>query len=165
MKQQTERFKKAYTALVNAYHNGTLAKGTCQACAVGNIVADAMGAKIFKGDFGYFDCDQDNGFWSDMFCSGMTVAFISNFKAEKLLKLTGYSYVELAKVEKAFEFNCRIEEDDYNIHSEQEILEDQFNGLSAVLDVLLELDDIQDSDNKLRADLQAHPSLKLINSK
>jgi hypothetical protein len=50
----TQRFEKAYNALYNAFMNGTLAKGTCAACAVGNIVADAMGAKIKIDEDSFF---------------------------------------------------------------------------------------------------------------
>lgn len=39
------RFNKAIDALVHAYFTGTLAKGDCSFCAVGNIVAGAWNIK------------------------------------------------------------------------------------------------------------------------
>jgi hypothetical protein len=66
----TQRFEKAYNALYNAFMNDTLAKGTCIACAVGNIVADAMGAKVYKQkELGIilFRCDYVNFWWNDLF--------------------------------------------------------------------------------------------------
>jgi hypothetical protein len=42
----TQRFKNAIDALVYAFFNDTLAKGTCAACAVGNIVAHGWGKKV-----------------------------------------------------------------------------------------------------------------------
>lgn len=59
----TERFQKAYDALVNAFFDGTLAKGTCKACAVGNIVGAACGATIkYNKRYGEFSSDKDNSF-------------------------------------------------------------------------------------------------------
>lgn len=150
----TARFEKAYNALLNAFMNDTLAKGTCTACAVGNIVADAINAKVYIKDDGGFGCDDDNSWWSLLFCTsndGQIINKISDDRnvrnyRKKILKLTGYRWDELAKVEKAFENNTCISFDAYYRRTEKEIMEDQFSGLMAVMDVLIDLDEIKDGE-------------------
>ena len=151
----TQRFEKAYNALYNAFMNDTLAKGTCVACAVGNIVADAMGGKVscFDYDSGY-KCDVENDWWSDMFYTNeytqrvWTIEMNPEVEAlrKRIYTLTGYKWNELAKVEKAFEMNTEIECFDYINYPEKEIMEDQFKGLMAVMDVLIELDEIKEGE-------------------
>jgi len=89
----TQRFEKAYNALYNAFMNNTLAKGTCKACAVGNIVADAMGAKVYsQEDMNSirFHCSNDNYWWGEMFVTysdGQRITKISeNSEVKKLRK-------------------------------------------------------------------------------
>lgn len=150
----TQRFEKAYNALYNAFMNDTLAKGTCTACAVGNIVADAMGAKVYsQEDMNSirFLCSDDNYWWQRMFVTsseGQKIRKISEdsnvkYLRKKILNLTGYTWRELAKVEKAFEENTKIPFDKYNHYTPEQIMEDQFKGLMAVMDVLIELDNIK----------------------
>ena len=146
----TQRFEKAYNALYNAFMNDTLASGTCSACAVGNIVADAMGGKVKKLNTLLFDCDIDNEWWNLLFITSSNEQIISKLKDDsnvkhfrkKIFDLTGYRWNELAKVEYAFEVNTKIKHGDYDEHTEQEIMEDQFNGLMAVMDVLIKLDEV-----------------------
>lgn len=149
----TQRFEKAYNALLKAFMDDTLAKGTCTACAVGNIVADAMGTKVVRVSPSYFNCNRKNNFWGDLF---VTDAFfhkqmIYNEKSSRakyikarLKKLTGYSWKELAKIEYVFETNTKVLKGLYPLTDEKEIMEDQFNGLMAVMDVLIELDNIEE---------------------
>jgi hypothetical protein len=42
----TKRFDNAIAALVKGYFEGTLMKGSCFSCAVGNMVASSMNCKI-----------------------------------------------------------------------------------------------------------------------
>lgn len=153
----TQRFEKAYNALYNAFMNDTLAKGTCIACAVGNIVADAMGAKVYKQkELGIilFRCDYVNFWWNDLFfttqCGQRIIKISENNKVKqlrkKILNLTGYTWRELAKVEKAFEENTEIPFDKYNHHTSKKVMEDQFKGLMAVMDVLIELDEVKEGE-------------------
>ena len=149
----TKRFEKAYNALLKAFMDDTLAKGTCTACAVGNIVADAMGTKVVRVSPSYFVCNRNNNFWSDLF---VTDAFFNKQKIynekssrakyikARLKKLTGYSWKELAKIEHVFETNTKVSKGFYPLIDEKEIMEDQFNGLMAVLDVMIELDEIKE---------------------
>ena len=151
----TQRFEKAYNALLNAFMNDTLAKGTCTACAVGNIVADAMGAKVYSQHSDssiVFRCSNNNDWWKEMFITGndgQRITKISqNSEVKKLrkdiLNLTGYTWRELARVEKAFEENTKIRYNKYFDYTPEEIMQDQFNGLMAVMDVLIELEEIKE---------------------
>jgi hypothetical protein len=148
----TQRFEKAYNALYNAFMNDTLAKDTCIACAVGNIVADAMAGKVYRNSDGVWKCTMDNKWWSDMFMTSFDGQRIKTIKEDPNVKnlrkriyiLTGYKWNELAKIEKAFENNTKISHLHYNEHTKKEIMEDQFNGLMAVMDVLIELDEIKE---------------------
>jgi hypothetical protein len=150
----TARFEKVYNALYNAFMNDTLAKGTCTACAVGNIVADAMGEKITIDEDGWYNCEIDNAWWNDMFYSNDFGQLITTIEMDPQVKnlrkriyaLTGYKWNELAKVEKAFEKNTEIEYCNYDIHTKEEIKEDQFKGVMAVMDVLIKLDDIKEGE-------------------
>jgi hypothetical protein len=150
----TARFEKAYNALYNSFMGNTLAKGTCTACAVGNIVADAMGEKITIDEDGWYNCEIDNAWWNDMFYSNDFGQLITTIEMDpqvknlrkRIYEMTGYEWNELAKVEKTFEKNTSINFADYDIYTEKEIMEDQFNGLMAVMDVLIELDEVKDGE-------------------
>lgn len=158
----TQRFEKAYSALVNAYFNGTLVKGMCTACAVGNIVADAQGGVISVNNG--IRCTTHSNFWGALFAThrDMQVNRISIYpqEADRLLSLTGYTAHELAEVEFAFETNTKIHVNMYEVVCEQFILQDQFNGLCAVVDVLLELDNITDNGHKSK--FREHPKLVTV---
>lgn len=156
----TERFNKAYNSLVNAFYNGTLAKGTCKACAVGNIVADAIGikARVPKNTEEHITID-DNEYWDAIVFSSS--AHNNKIEGLKCVIATGYSGQELLLIERAFENNTDINWDEYNKSSEQDILEDQFNGLCAVVDVLLELDNIKPEEH-YKQKFREHPKLVTI---
>lgn len=171
MTNTTARFDKAYNALVQAFFNGTLAKGTCTACAVGNIVADAQGGEIKKVRNG-FRCTTPNGFWGDVFHTQSHSILWGLFRINsqcveedatvrdmaKIETLTGYTADEMAQIEYAFERNTLIKYSRYNKKREQSILEDQYNGLCAVVDVMLKLDGIADNGHK--AKFREHKSLQ-----
>lgn len=149
----TQRFEKAYNALLKAFMNDTLASGTCKACAVGNIIADAMDGVVYKDDdTGDFDCNVDNAWWKDVFVtseSGQTIYKVENngnikVYRKRMFELTGYEWHELAWIEREFENNTKIKAFSYPDYKEHEVMEDQFNGLMAVMDVLIELDDIEE---------------------
>lgn len=155
----TERFQRAFNALTTAYFEGTLAKGHCCKCAVGNL------------------CNNTET-WSYLFCSsqsGQTIYYDGQYlrnpfvnspddrvliikRALSEIAATGYTWQELAKVEEAFETNTKIWVSKYEYHSEQAILEDQYNGLAAVFKVLCELDGIEDS-MQYETQLKNHPKL------
>lgn len=157
----TQRFEKAYNALYKAFMNNTLAKGYCAACAVGNILADAQGGivrvEINKHDISV-ECDVDNKFWNNLFTtSGRVQSFYGEAHGieelelleykERILTLTGYTWQEFARIEYAFETASKIGGHWYSNHTEEEIMEDQFNGLMAVMDVLIELDEVKEGNS------------------
>lgn len=160
----TKRFEKAYNALCDAFFKGTLAKGTCTACACGNIVAAAMGESVLLNpekiecSFGpsnwgtarTFDIYRMKYVPQDPVYAGHTQRNIE--------ELTGYSPLEMCEIENAFEKTCKIMVHSYLDHKEEEILEDQYNGLCAVFEVLCELDN-EEVNYKER--LQTHPKLVL----
>jgi hypothetical protein len=149
----TQRFEKAYNSLYNAFMNDTLAKGTCVACAVGNIVADSMGVKIENIDGSFFTSERVS-FWSDIFFTSYGFQVVNQHTSEQremLFDLTGYSVEELMKIEFAFETNTQIPFIHYEKNhrealgiSDKDIIDDQFRGLMAVMDVLIELDNIEE---------------------
>lgn len=143
----TERFDRAIKALVSAFFDATLAKSNCAACAVGNIVGEAIGTPkddIVKS----MDCNTDymseNIEWANVFCSSDGYQMIRSEKymgdAKKQIDATGYLWRQLAKVEEAFEGNTIIRCRHYHRYTKQEIMADQFNGLMAVVDVLCEIE-------------------------
>lgn len=149
----TQRFEKAYNALYNGFMNDTLAKGSCKACAVGNIIADAMGGKVvIDNRFNHIfeiRCDVDSAFWSDVFYTADGEQIIDSshsnqYRKKRIKKLTGYSWKEMAKIEHAFETNSTISYVQYNGYTPEQIMEDQFNGLMAVMDVMIELDNVKE---------------------
>lgn len=176
----TKRFETAFNALTAAFFDGTLAKGNCSACAVGNIVAASMGGKVYKledPDSGgiVFEANCTNDFWANLF---HTTDFgtqyknkdlwgvpISSFQiiafTKHLQTLTLYKVDELAKVEHAFETNTAINWYEYKLHTEQAILEDQYSGLMAVMNVLIELDQVQDGEIYKTA-FKKHPKLQTV---
>jgi len=171
----SERFNRAYNALVKAYFEGTLAKGDCKCCAVGNIVADAEGANLELDDFYNPMCDRDVEWWSYLFFTDRLHNQISRFPhsekageildhdylASRLLRLTGYSEQEMAKIEYAFEINTDIHIDQYLYYTKVEILEDQYKGLAAVVDVMMELDNMA-PDPQYKAKFREHKTLQNI---
>lgn len=161
MKNQ-ERFDAATNALYKAFFNGTLAKGTCVACACGNIVSDAVGGTIYL-EYGNFEstCRNKQDIWYDMFWTskGEQTLRITEKGSKKLEELVGYTAEEFAKIEYAFETNTTILSYNYANSTEQQILEDQYNGLVAVFNVLLELEEMQD--NGYIKKLKTHPKLQL----
>ena len=112
-------YNKTVDILVQAYFNDTLIHGNCASCAVGNIVAHNMGY-TYTSDKKFWECSIPN--WYDVFRAYQKY----EGKAKKQIDSTGYTWQELAKVEKAFESAGKGNSgDDY-----------MFNGLMAVIDVL-----------------------------
>lgn len=139
----SKRHNNAIRVLVNAYFNDTLAKGTCTACAVGNLVADALGAKVNKN----LKCSINKMYWAKVFCTSDKYQSINeeNYfgESKKQIDSTGYTWQELARIEKVFEENTIISHVDYDDYSEEEISQDKFNGLKAVFEVLCEIEGVE----------------------
>jgi hypothetical protein len=145
--KNSERFNRAIKALVAAFFNGTLAKGDCRACAVGNMVACSKGVKLDKKQFNDISYETELIFWRRVFFSNDERQVVRpdryEGKAKELIDSTGYNWRELAKVEKAFEINTEIHSLKYPFFSKDEIMQDQYNGLMAVVSVLCEIEGIE----------------------
>lgn len=146
-------FNHTVNVLVQAYLNNTLIHNDCAACAVGNIIAAEIGAKIITDESGFFGSSWVRGGneivvgWTEVFCTtsrGQHInskAYIGQVKRQ--IDVTGYSWQELAAVERAFESAPSGGSGDSYM----------FNGLMAVVDVLADIHGI---------DLQAKESAKLL---
>jgi len=144
----TERFEKGYNALYNAFMNDRLQSGNCSACAVGSIIGSAENAdwKMLKiGDTKLFVTDTNNNEWKKMF-STMNGHQYFDFNQElndKLIEITGYDAYEMSMIEYAFESNTNIKFY-HDCNDKDKLMEDQINGLCAVIDIMIELDNIHD---------------------
>lgn len=178
----TERFQKAYNSLVRAFFEGTLAKFTCTACACGNIINDALGRPLTKemlqeemnwlksnfyvSDNPEFDAVRERFAqarldWAEKRHGG-TGKFIAKDYYKDEVNAAGYTAEEFAAIENAFEDNTVIKISSYHSFNEQMILEDQYNGLCAVVDVLLELDKEFESKDDLKQKFREHPKLMTV---
>lgn len=148
----TQRTQEAIDVFLDALNEGTLAKGSCAACAVGNLAAFGMGVKIKKcnGTNAYY-CDVVNGIrndeWSYAFCTDSFEQSIYESKFDlPIFQYFKFTPSELAKIEYAFERNSKINFSDYDNYTKEDIRDDQIKGLEAVVKIMLELDEnIQDN--------------------
>ena len=172
----TERFTRAYDALVKAFFEGTLGKWTCAACACGNIIAEAEGCRLTSDEFkklcAYRDeqnpetikkADYILALWAnkrdeDYDREEKQTVFIPLDEFKGQYNAAGYTTEEFILIEEAFERNTIIPFHNYGGVSDEKILEDQFNGLCAVVEVLLKLDNIS-PDEKYNAKFREHPKL------
>jgi len=149
----TQRFENAVDQLIEAFFNETLTKGKCDRCAVGNICGSGEWAHLFM-------TEDHNGLQSRNGLN-MSKKFPEMYKDSlDVVYETGYSPEELAKVESVFERNTAITYSDYmrghktddDEYTHEEFIQDQFNGLCAVIDVLCEFEgqDPEVYKNKLR---------------
>jgi hypothetical protein len=143
----TKRIEKAIDIFLDAINNGTLAKGTCVACAVGNLVRTGMGIEI-NLDSNYGDSET----WRLGFCTSnglQTRIKKSDFSSyqlklyEKAIAATDFTEDELAAIEYAFETNTQITGCSYDNdgYSKKHVRADQIKGLEAVVKVMLEFDE------------------------
>lgn len=157
----TQRIEHAIDIFLDALNKGTLAKGTCAACAVGNLVADGMGGKISIVN-GVFKCDEYNSRWNILFMTDnqgnqdfrdqlyVNRVFKSFTKkeyfegGEQNVSVTDFTEQELATIEFTFETNTKIHNTDYDEHSQEEIRADQIKGLEAVVKVMLKFDEVKE---------------------
>lgn len=144
----TQRTQEAIDVFLDALNEGTLAKGTCTACAVGNLAAFGMGVKIKKFDSvdNVFYCDKVDGIsnysWNEAFVTNFSTQMISEKHFDlPIFKYFKFTPLELCKIENAFEKNTTISIHRYYEHSKETIRKDQIKGLEAVVKVMLELDE------------------------
>ena len=138
-----ELYQKTVDILVQAYFNDTLRHDDCAACAVGNIIADALGYKITSTK-AKWQCDDGevSPNWINVFCTYYTPSGrkVTSFDlaayeegAANEIDATNYTVHELADMEKAFEMAST--EGDY-----------MFNGLMAVIEVLDQIHENTDTE-------------------
>lgn len=147
--EHLDKFYDTVSILVKAYLNNTLEHGSCTACAVGNIVAHAQKWHILIAHDGtlFPEWKSKNGrfvspYWDDVFISdggdlsddSYQSIYPTKYKgnAKKQIDATGYTWQELARIEKAFEsitYSNFCGTDD----------EAMFAGLMKVVDVLVEI--------------------------
>ncbi len=133
----SDRFNKALAALVKGFFNETLYKGSCSHCAVGNIVGNSKWSHIFMTPIG-----GDQEFYAPQNAD----AYEGYAVCLKEITKTGYSIEELARVEAAFEKNTYLFK--FSKETKENLLQDQYNGLMAVVDVLCEIEGIDTKEYK-----------------
>lgn len=164
MNNKTERFNNAITALIKGYQTNSLVKSNACACAVGNMIAYNKGYQILKElddtdgtilDFSWSDKKIYPEFeneilpsWSKVFCTnnGEQTSNVILYRkiAKDEIDSTGYSLIELMKLEFAFEQHTKISISNLENYTIEEFDKDQFNGLMAVVDVLCEIEEIDE---------------------
>lgn len=139
-------FEQTLDVLVKAYLNDTLEHANCSACAVGNLVAHAIGtapvlSKHIKNGGRWMFLNGDLTEWQYVFCSvGFTQQcnqYAYYGEAQRQIDATGYTWPELARIERAFEERS----DRFNMDTQTPEYIDQkmFDGLMAVVDVLADI--------------------------
>lgn len=134
-------FEHTVDVLVKAFLKDELAHMFCSACAVGNIVAAAIGTR--PGPPQANTCEFDNerfedgspahgGWYSSLYGQG-------SYLGDQQIVATGYNKYELTAIEKAFE-SCEGRPHGSGIwYGRQTNPVWMFNGLMAVVDVLAEI--------------------------
>lgn len=124
-------FEHSVNVLVKAYLNDTLKHGDTCGCAVGNLVSEALVLK------------RTRMYWPYVFMtcrSGEQLIDLDVYEKDIIAKneidRTGYSPLELALIENAFEKSAVYDEFKDQVGDKEEQM---FNGLMAVVDVLAEI--------------------------
>lgn len=136
-----ELYNKTVDILVQAYMNDTLQHGNCHACAVGNLVAANMGLNYRKNDLGHsMWLSTQEPMWQDVHCMGFNGQYLNfcNYVggAKEQIDATGYSPIETAGIELAFESTRE------NGNTDDERM---FNSLLAVIDYLDKIHENEDA--------------------
>lgn len=157
MNYTKELFHKTVGILVSSFLNDTLRHNDCCACAVGNIIAANINAKVISPPdystneedfFSIEGCEwRRNGqeiipVWDDLFVTsnGQQIVDQKMYRGwvKKQIDVTGYKWQDLAKIEHAFECaNFGESKADW-----------MFNGLMAVVDVLCEIHGMNEEEKK-----------------
>lgn len=148
------RIEKAINIFLDAINKGVLAKGSCGACAVGNLVASGLGGTVKIDVYLHylnFSCDKINDAWSILFSTnkgGHQFFCKDNIKDNEVLQnieATDFTLKELMKIEHAFETNTKILFEDYFNHTKEKIREDQIAGLSAVIKTMMSFEEVKEN--------------------
>ena len=146
----TKRFENAISALVKGFFDTTLVKGSCIACAVGNIIHYNCGVKIDYDEKNPHNTSSKLEYNDDWYDVVHRLLYTGNReKGLELISKTGYSLEEISKIEEAFEHNTNICGSNYFKYSKKEIMEDQYKGLMAVVEVLCKIEGLNSKEYKL----------------
>ena len=110
-------FNRTISILVKAYQKDTLKHGDCEACAVGNLVADALNTRpSFERNM---FLHNEAAMWQKVFCSEEPMKqyirpSMYSGETKRQIDATGYHWVDLAKIEYAFE--SVIEDHEHKTH-------------------------------------------------
>ncbi len=145
-------YYKTVNLLLEAYRTGKLSHGNCSSCAVGNICQEAS-----------LKTGISVSYWNSLFLTSFQIEEIRSnpnktkwvFKqnlfnplpaiaepAFKLIKETGYSVDELAKIEFAFENSIGEDVQAYNYYTGTERNLGNFIGLYDVFQVLKQIHEV-----------------------
>lgn len=144
------RIEKAINIFLDAINKGVLAKGSCKACAVGNLVASGLGGTV-KINYLNFSCDKINDAWYILFSTNKSghqffcEANIKNNKVLRNIEATDFTLKELMKIEHVFETNTKILFEDYLKHTKKKIREDQIAGLSAMIETMMSFEEVKEN--------------------
>jgi hypothetical protein len=160
-----ERLSGALYALYEAFHEGKLIAGSCSQCAVGNIVSSAYKKQnIDPNTFITLRHPYSSKImltlasaWSSLFITsecGQEIFSPSEIidrsdvesyrQVMETLKMTGYNRNELSYVEWLFESHTKIKMGKQHVHTPEEIMADQYEGLQAVTKFLCKLDNVDE---------------------
>lgn len=130
--KERDKFEKNWGILVKAYLNGTLEWGNDCACAVGNLIAGNLGYTFTMGTRQgellreVLSWREENPHWYGIACWDGT-------KRQEQLESTGYPPELVFKIERGFEYATQ------QAFRSAQYDDPEFEGLSAVLDILLEI--------------------------
>lgn len=173
------RFDNAVNALVDAYVNDTLYRNDCASCAVGNIVNAAHGMKTPKAYIKQLNFINRSGQRAEGFSVNIdhlskpqharvrkSLPWLTMIKAnieddafmpgcyipekdvnKQIFKATGYSFDEMQEIEVAFMNNTR----GGLLSSKEEIDQMHFEGLMAVVDLLISWEDTEIDRSEIEA--------------
>lgn len=146
MRDNKAMFDKSVGILVRAYLDETLEHGSCAACAVGNLIAGYIDAKVSVNSVYWTrGVNSITPLWTEVFIcdhpnpSEIQSVYPGNYKGwvKKQIDASGYTWQELAEIERAFEMQAPYDPD-----QENQVAESMFNGLMAVVDVLATIHNI-----------------------
>ncbi|MFK8060047.1 MAG: Na(+)-translocating NADH-quinone reductase subunit F [Polaribacter sp.] len=126
--QTPKRLEQALIKLYNAYHNNRLNPEDCTACAVGNILDNYDSWKHLSDEHG-----------------SLKLSYVGRVHQNLGRKFNGYSPEEILQIEKVFLEACGFKTPlcHYNPKPINPTCKDNlFNGLSAVVDELCKLDNV-----------------------
>lgn len=162
----TKRIQKAIDIFLDALNKGTLAKGTCAACAVGNLVADGLKSDIALeidkeygvGYYTFIPTDSKSQLWGNVFFTPELGKQVNRPKenveaicgegaydeAMETLAKTDFTIEELMKIEYVFEKSTFIHFTEYHHHTKDEVFKDQIRGLEAVVALMMTFDEVKE---------------------